>query len=421
MTDSRMLLGWFVNFMPPAWNREWAGPDPRAWTTGDLYLDMARSLERSALDFIMLEDSSVVPESFGGTMKAEFQATTKAPKQDPVALAAAISQVTEHLGIVSTLSTSLYRPDRLAHVLATIDELSSGRAGWNIVTSFEDLAAQNLGLERLWAHDERYARAAELVEQATALWGAGGDTVDRAGATSSILAPTGTLTPVQGDRPLLCQAGGSPSGMDFAAAHADVIVAAPPGLDAMKGYRDGIRARLVEAGRDPDSVKVLYMITPVLGETVAEAEAKAERLYAPTGDNIMRRLVMLSNQSEIDFSAFDLDRPIPDDATTNGAQSILDSMKRQTAGSSLREVLSSGGQSQSIPLVGTPQTVASTMEQAVDEVGGDGFLLFGGGGGLLTRRYLDEVLDGLVPELQRRELAQRGYAPGTFRDRIRAV
>ncbi|GAA4680896.1 NtaA/DmoA family FMN-dependent monooxygenase [Frondihabitans cladoniiphilus] len=423
-----MMLGWFVNFMPTAWNRPWAGSDPRAWTTGEFYLDMARALERASLDFIMLEDSSVVPESYGKSMKAEFQATTKSPKQDPIALAAAISQVTQHLGIVSTMSTSLYPPDRLAHVLATLDELSDGRVGWNIVTSFEDLAAQNVGLPALWQHDERYVRAEEFVTQAEQLWGGGGSLVSAggspivaSGAFGTVSAPQGTLGLVQGDRPLYCQAGGSPTGMDFAAAHADVIVAAPTGVPAMKAYRDGIRERLERAGKDPDSVRVLYMITPVVGETEGDARAKAERLYAPTGDALLRRLVMMSNQTEIDFAEFDLDAPIPADATTNGITSALEAMKKRTAGSSLRAALSEGGQSESLSLIGTPSSIADTMESALEEVGGDGFLLFGGGGGLLSRRYLDEVLDGLVPELQRRGLAQTSYAPGTFRERVVAV
>lgn len=144
-------------------------------------------------------------------------------------------------------------------------------------------------------------------------------------------------------------------------------------------------------------------------------------MYSPDGDNFLRRLVQLSNISEIDFAQYDPDAPIPDDATTNGAQSILDGMKRATKGSSLREAMAGKGESTSLRLVGTPATVADQMEAAMAEVGGDGFLLFHGGGGLITRRFLDEVLDGLVPELQRRGLAQSSYSDGTFGERLAAT
>jgi long-chain alkane monooxygenase len=306
----RMTLGWFVNFMPTAWTGPWAGPQPDSWTDGRFYLDMAQALERSAIDFVMLEDSSMVPENYGGSMEAEFRATTKSPKQDPVQLAAAIAGVTERLGIVTTMSTSLYPPDRLAHIMATLDDLSSGRAGWNIVTSFENMAAQNVGLDELWPHDERYVRAAEYVQAAASLWAGGDAPVGFDGRFFHGTTDSGTAPLPQG-RPLLCQAGGSKAGMDFAASHADIIVAVPGGLPAMKEYRDGIRARLEAAGHDPGSCRVLFMVTPIIGETDAEAQARAERLYAPSGDNLLRRLVMLSNQSEIDFSVFDLDQPIP--------------------------------------------------------------------------------------------------------------
>jgi alkanesulfonate monooxygenase SsuD/methylene tetrahydromethanopterin reductase-like flavin-dependent oxidoreductase (luciferase family) len=409
-----LTLGWFVNYMPTGWNRPWSGGQPAAWQDGQFYIDMARALERSGVDFIMLEDSSVVPENYGGDMVAEFMATVKAPKHDPLPLAAAISQETDRLGIVTTMSTSLYPPERLARLQAGLDELSDGRVGWNIVTSFEDLAARNVGMEKLWEHDERYARAHEYLEVVTRLWS--GSAVDHSGPFTSVAAP-GTPMSRQ-DRPVLCQAGGSPAGMDFAATWADLIVSVPVGIEAMKAYRDGIRSRIAAGGGDPDRCRVLFMVTPILGETDEEAQAKRDRLYSDRTDNFLRRIVQLSNISEIDFSRFDHDAPVPPDATTNGAQSILDTMKRLTAGSSLRAVLGSTGESTSLGLVGTPATVADQMEAAMAEVGGDGFLLFHGGGGLITRHYLSEVLDGLLPELTRRGLVQPTEPGLTFRDRL---
>lgn len=415
-----MTLGWFVNSMPPAWNTPWAGPDALDWASGEFYVDMARALERACLDFVMLEDSSVVPESHGGSAETEFTATTKAPKNDPLPLAGAIAAATRDLGIVTTMSASLYPPAHLARLLATVDHLSGGRAGWNVVTSFEDLAARNVGLDRLWGHDERYDRAQEFVDLVRQLWSSareGAEPVDHAGRYFTARGRLDAVTGPQGS-PVLCQAGGSPRGLDFAAGNAELVVAVPAGLEAMRTYRDAVRGRMEALGRDPDSCRVLFMVTPVVGETDAEARERHRRAYAPDGANLLRKLVMLSNQSEIDFARFDLDRPVPADATTNGAQSLLDALKEKSKDSSLREALAGGGQAESLPLVGTPETIADAMQEAVEVVGGDGFLFFGGGGGLLSRRYLTDVLDGVVPELQRRGLAQTAYAPGTFREKL---
>lgn len=416
-----MTLGWFVNFMPPAWNTPWAGPDVARWANGDFYVEMARALERARLDFIMLEDSSVVPANHGGSARTEFMVTTKAPKNDPLPLAGAIAAATSDLGIVTTMSTSLYPPAHLARLQATLDVLSQGRAGWNVVTSFEEQAAQNVGLESLWEHDERYDRAAEFMDLVRQLWRAAGSgaPVEHAGRYFSASGRFDAPAPPQGS-PVLCQAGGSPRGLDFAADNAEVVVAVPHGLEAMTAYRRAVRERMERFGRDPDSCRILFMVTPVVGETDAEARERRARMWAPTDRNLLRKVVFASNTAEIDFAAFDLDSPVPPDATTNGAQSLLDQLKEKTRGSSLRQAFSEDGLAESLPLVGTPESVVDQMEEAMDVVGGDGFLFFHGGGGLLSRRYLTDVLDGIVPELQRRGLAQTEYAPGTLREKLAA-
>ncbi|PRY10804.1 FMN-dependent oxidoreductase (nitrilotriacetate monooxygenase family) [Kineococcus rhizosphaerae] len=415
----RMALGWFVNFMPPAWRTPWAGTDVADWADGRFYVEVARALERARLDFVVLEDSSVVPQNHGGSARTEFMVTTKAPKNDPLPLAGAIAAATTHLGIVTTMSTSLYPPAHLARLQASLDVLSRGRAGWNVVTSFEEQAAQNVGLDTLWEHDQRYDRADEFVDLTQRLWRStrDGTPVEHAGRFFTATGRFDAPRPPQGS-PVLCQAGGSPRGLDFAARHAEVVVAVPQGVEAMARYRRDLRERRERAGLDPDACRVLFMVTPVVGETDAEARARHERMWAPTDWNLLRKLVFASNTAEIDFARFDLDEPVPADATTNGAQSLLEQLKVRTRGSSLRAAFAQDGLAESLPLVGTPETVADRMQEAMDVVGGDGFLFFHGGGGLLSRRYLTDVLDGIVPELQRRGLAQREYAPGTFRDKL---
>jgi long-chain alkane monooxygenase len=431
----RWRYGWFVNFMPTAWKTPWAQTSPQKWLTGEFYIEMARMLESAGVDFIMLEDSVTVPDTFGGSMDLELTYTTRSPKNDPIPLASAIAAATRHLGVTVTMSTTLYPPWMLARVLASLDHLSRGRIGWNIVTSAEDRAAQNFGLDQIFEHDHRYERAHEYVDLVKQLWGAWEPdalAMDRAegryvdhtkvrhidfdGKWFKSRGPLNTLPMPQG-KPVIAQAGGSPAGRGLAAAEADVIVSAPKGIASMKSYRDDIRQRMEQLGRDPDSCKVLYMITPVVGETMAEAQAKANRMYAEDPDAIMRKLALMSS-AQTDFSQFDLDAPLPDIADERGGHSIVNELRKLGPDKTLRELLSGSSQSESLTLVGTVESIVDQMEEAMDQVGGDGFLFFAGGGGLITRHYLTEILDGLMPELSRRGLARDYYPHQKFRDNL---
>ncbi|MBM9469650.1 NtaA/DmoA family FMN-dependent monooxygenase [Nakamurella leprariae] len=434
MSD-RLRYGWFVNFMPTAWNTPWARTSPGDWVTGDFYVEMGRMLESSGVDFIMLEDSSMVPDTFGGSMELEMKYTSRSPKNDPIPLAAAIGAATEHLGIVVTMSTTLYPPYLLARSMATLDHLTRGRIGWNIVTSAEDRAAQNFGMDEIFEHDHRYERAHEFVDLVKQLWAswepdalvmdaATGTYVDHTkvhpidfqGNYYSSRGPLNTLPMPQG-RPVIAQAGGSNAGRGLAAEHADVIVSSPRGKEGMKAYRDDIRQRMERLGRDPDSCKLLYMITPIIGETVAEAQAKAHRMYHEDPAAIMRKLALMSS-GQVDWAQFDLDQPLPEAADPRGITSIVEDLRRSGPDKTLRELLSGSSQSESLTLVGTPETIADEMEEAMEFVGGDGFLFFAGGGGLITRHYLTEVLDGLMPELKQRGLARDTFEHRMLRDNL---
>jgi alkanesulfonate monooxygenase SsuD/methylene tetrahydromethanopterin reductase-like flavin-dependent oxidoreductase (luciferase family) len=171
----------------------------------------------------------------------------------------------------------------------------------------------------------------------------------------------------------------------------------------MKAYRDDIRARMERLGRDPDSCKVLYMITPIVGETVEEARDKARRRYEVGDDAIMRKLALMSSGGQTDWAQFDLDLPFPDDMPNT---SMISEYRRIDPARTVREHIRGASQSESLTLIGTPQTICDEIEEAMEQVGGDGFLFFAGGGGLITRHYLTEVLDGLMPELTRRGLAR---------------
>ncbi|MBM9469649.1 NtaA/DmoA family FMN-dependent monooxygenase [Nakamurella leprariae] len=432
MTE-RLRYGWFVNFMPTAWNTPWARTSPQDWVTGDFYVEMGRMLESSGVDFIMLEDSVTVPDTFGGSMELEMKWTTRSPKNDPLPLAAAIGAATKKLGVVVTMSTTLYPPYLLARALSTLDHLTRGRVGWNIVTSVEDRAVQNFGMDTIFEHDHRYERAHEFVDLVKQLWAswepdalvmdaATGTYVDHTkvhpidfrGQWFSSRGPLNTLPMPQG-RPIIAQAGMSNAGRDLAAAHADVLVSAPQGIAGMKLYRDDIRERMERLGRDPDTCKVLYMITPIIGETVADAQAKWRRMYTETDDAVQRKLALMSSGGRIDWAKYDLDQPFPPDVDETSA---IAEYRRIAPERTVREHIGGASQSESLTLVGTPETIADEMEEAMESVGGDGFLFFAGGGGLITRRYLTEVLDGLMPELKKRGLARDTPEHTLFKDNL---
>lgn len=382
----------------------------------------------------MLEDSTALTDIYGGTFESELKWTPRAPKHDPMALASRLAYETDNIGIVVTASTSFYPPFLLTRLLSTLDHLSRGRMGWNIVTSTGDRAAQNFGQDTLPGHDARYEVAEEFVDVANALWGSwDGDaashlepgvesyvdhtkvrTVDHDGRHFKVRGPLNTLPSPQG-KPVICQAGASEAGIELASRVADIVVSAPKGREAMRAYRNKIRARAEEFGRNPDDVKVLYMVTPILGDTEDDARRAAERYYEPTDAAIARRLIMLSG--DIDFSQFDVDRPIPDGLHTEASTSILDNLRTWAAGRTIRETVAAE-RTESLRLVGTPESVADEMESVIDDVGGDGFLFFGGGGGVLNRRYVDDVCDGLMPVLARRGLAGTGYRGTTLRDHL---
>lgn len=424
-------LAWFCNFVADDWLGPW-GSGGTPWT-GDFYVDMAKQLERACFDYMILEDKLHVSDAYGGSMAADLKHGI-VPKHDPAPLATLLAGATSRLGVVATLSTSFYPPFLLARLCATIDHLSKGRFGWNIVTSAEDRAAQNFGLDKLYEHDLRYDMADEYLDLVHQLWGSWEpDAVVRDRATGTYVdgskvhtvdfegrfyksrGPLNTLPPPQG-RPVLCQAGASPKGRAFAAKYADTIISPYQDPALMKAYRDDIRQRVEAAGRKPDDVKVLFLASPVVGETEAEArERQARWLSAPLF--VEYTLAELASITEIDFAAYDLDEPLPE-VTTNGERGTLEAFLGKAKGKTvtLRE-LAHGGLTEASTLVGTPDQVAEKMGEMMDAVGGDGFLVTSPTM-RLDRRYICEIVDGLVPALQRAGLARSSYTYEGFRDNL---
>jgi FMN-dependent oxidoreductase (nitrilotriacetate monooxygenase family) len=437
VSPSPFHLAWFTPFKVPAWKSPWARDTAFSWLDGSYYVDMARSLERAGFDFMMFEDSTLVSDTYGGSTENDLKHALHSPKGDPVPLLATIAAATTDIGLIATMSTSFYPPFIVARVMATLDHLSKGRVGWNIVTSSEDLAAANYGSAPLLQHDERYVMAEEFVTVAKALWDSwepGAIIADREtgyyadhtkvhpihhhGKYFDVRGPLNLPAGPQG-HPVLCQAGGSPKGRDFAAKHANIILSAPFGVDGMKAYRDDVRERAVAHGRQADDVKVMYIIQPVIGETMADAREIAARRNEMTQDQIETILGIMSITTEIDFKQFDLDAPLPDDAQTNGHASSLEAFRKKADGRTLREALM-GAQTEAVPLIGTPDSVADEMGALMETVGGDGFLIRGEPVRTHSRRYIDEIASGLAPALTARGLLRSSYGESTLKANLAA-
>jgi len=433
MAANRFHLAWFCNFVADEWNGTW-GSGGMPWD-GKFYIEMAEHLERACFDYMILEDKCHVSDVYGGSMEMELKHGV-APKHDPAPLATLLAYTTSRLGIVPTMSTSFYPPWLLARLSSTIDHIAHGRFGWNIVTSAEDKAAQNFGMDKLYEHDLRYDMANEYLELVTQLWdswepdavvrnhetGVYVDhnkvhTIDFKGQYYASRGPLNTIPSPQG-RPVLCQAGASPKGRAFAAKYADTIIAPFQPVASMKAYRDDIRARLEDSGRKPDDCKVLFLASPIVGDTEAEAREKQAR-WMTDPNFIEYMLAEISSITEIDFSVFDLDQPVSE-LTTNGERGALEGFLGQDRTKTLRELASQGfstGADHRSPLVGTPDQVADSMGEIMEEVGGDGFLITSPVM-RLNRRYIVEITDGLVPALQKRGLVRTSYTFEHFRDNL---
>jgi FMN-dependent oxidoreductase (nitrilotriacetate monooxygenase family) len=431
-------LAWFLQgSSAQAWGEPWTGHIGTTWQRPELFLDMARALERACFDYILIEDSSHVGESFGGSREIYLKNGIFVPKLDPSVLASLMTQVTSRIGIVPTFGTYAYHPYLLARLVATLDQVSAGRIGWNAVTGSSNVGGMNLGWsDGLPEHDTRYDMADEYMEAVRGLWDSWEPGAVIADRKSGVLVDHtkvhgvnfqgkyfGTRGPLNSGpapqgRPVIAQAGGSPRGRRFAATHADTIVATAKGIDAMRAYRDDVHKHLIVQGRRPEQCKVLFLVNPILGETMEEAQQRKCKRAAIAIEKIPQRLAQLGNISNIDFGRFDLDKPLPDDVTASGNTTALAQFRAMAAGRSIRETMVTlNAVDLSVELVGTPDAVAARMGEVMHDVGGDGFLFTMPN---VNRRTLAEIEDGLVPALQDRGLMRTAYEHKQLRDNLLA-
>jgi long-chain alkane monooxygenase len=430
MAKPHFHLAWFLSqgFGPKTWRGMWPGTDVDRWMMPDLFQDLARGLDRACFDYVIIEDSSMVPYTYQGSHDTYLQYAASTPKLDPAALVPYLAQVTKHVGLIPTLSVTEYPPFLMARLVNTLDHLTEGRVGWNCVTSSNDGAAQNYGHLQQPPHDKRYDLADEFTDLVTKLWDAWEPDAVVLDREAPMFADGKKVHPVYHEgkyfrcrgplnaprspqgRPPICQAGGSPRGQVFAAKWADTIITDAGSVEGMKAYRANVRKNAVAAGRDPDSVKVLFLAYPLVDTTMEAAQERRRLMRADADRHLSAQLSTMSRLTNIDFSRFDPDEPLPE-LFTNGHQSSL----AKWIGKTPREVAVSQSAKMGIDFTGTSDHVAGMMQEIMEEVGGDGFLFFNG---TFDRRYLMEVFDGLVPELQRRGLTRKAYAHKHFRDNL---
>ncbi|WP_410604138.1 LLM class flavin-dependent oxidoreductase [Amycolatopsis sp. lyj-90] len=402
----------------------WRHPstDPRRAATLKHYVDIARTAERGKLDSLFLADGVALWGNVRYNSHTLFE---------PLTLLSALAGATEHVGLIATASTTYNEPYHLARKFASLDHLSGGRAGWNIVTSAGEDEARNFNRDARPAHALRYERATEFVEVARKLWdswdddaaridketGVYADTdlihpIDHNGPHFQVRGPLNIPRPVQG-HPLLVQAGSSETGKEYAARFAEAVFTAQQTFAEGKAFYDDVKGRLAKYGRSPEEIKILPGISPILGRTEAEAKQREAELNALITPAYGVR--QLSNMLDHDLTPYPLDGPLPDVGTfTEGAQSRFELVtglaRRENL--TIRQLIErlAGGRGHRV-FAGTATQVADQLEHWFTEGAADGFnvmppTLPGG---------LEDFVDLVVPELQRRGLFRTEYTATTLR------
>ncbi|HML13464.1 MAG TPA: LLM class flavin-dependent oxidoreductase [Xanthobacteraceae bacterium] len=431
MTSSRQLhLG---AFMRPASIHTGAWRYPGAWP--DMNFNLAhlkhsiQALERAKFDAFFMADHMAVLNMPLDALKRSHTVTSF----EPFTLLSALSQVTERIGLVATGSTTFDAPYHIARRFASLDHLSGGRAGWNVVTTSNPDAALNFGLEDHMEHGERYRRAREFYDVVTGLWDSWADdafirdvehgifsdptkmhVLDHKGKHLSVRGPLNIARPVQG-WPVIVQAGASEAGRQLAAETAEAVFTAQSNLAAGRQFYADVKGRMKELGRSGEHMKILPACFVVVGDTVEEARAKRAKLDSLV--DYANAIGSLSIALGHDASKFDPDGPLPDNipesnASKSGRQRAIDLARSENL--TVRQLAQRLGGYAGLAMVGTPKTIADEMEEWLFAEGCDGFTVMfpylpGG---------LDDFVERVVPELQGRGLYRRDYEGTTLREHL---
>ncbi len=391
---------------------------------------LAQTAERGKVDMLFLADHSAV--KFTDKLALEQSVNTSF---EPFTLLAALSTVTEHIGLVGTVSTTYNEPFHVARRFASLDHLSNGRAAWNVVTSYQEEEARNFNLEKQLLHATRYQRAEEFVDVVKKLWDSWEDDalvfdkesakfadsskmheVNHKGEWFSVAGPLNISRPIQG-HPVVVEAGASEAGMELAARTAEVVFTAWQTLEEAQEFYSDLKGRMVKYGRSPEELKIMPGIYPVIGKTVEEAEANQKIL-----NNLIPEeagVALLSRMTGFDLSGYDVDGPFPNvtvenvNAGKSRFQLLKDKADRE--GLTIRQLYQQiAGARGHREIKGTPEQIADQMQEWFENGAADGFNVmppyFPGG--------LDDFVDLVIPILQKRGLFRVEYTGKTLRENL---
>ena len=413
----------------------WTHPRDRSdrYRTLEHWIELAKLLERGLFDGMFVADVLGIYDVYGGSPDAALRHAVQVPANDPLLIVPAMAAVTEHLGFGVTFSLTYEHPYPFARRMSTLDHLTAGRVGWNIVTGYLDSAARNLGLPKQIAHDERYDLAEEYLEVVYKLWeyswedGAvirdksNGVFTDPAkvhpiahkGANFDV-AGIHLCEPSPQRTPVLYQAGTSSRGQSFAGRHAECAFMSAPSKSILKRSVDELRAALVVAGRRANDALIYGQMLIITGATESAAQAKFAEYRGHI--DVEAALALLSGWTGVDFSQIDPDATIEYIENDAGRTALASFSKadpnRKWTVREAAQFVGLGGRGPVI--VGSPQQVADELETWIDETGIDGFnLAFA-----VMPETFSDVVDLIVPELQRRGRYRLSYPPGTLREKL---
>lgn len=412
----------------------WAHPRDQSKRYTDLsyWMDYARRLEAGLFDGIFFADVLGVNDVFGGSNAAALRGAVQVPVNDPMLLIPAMAAVTQHLAFGVTANLTYEPPFLFARRMSTLDHLTGGRIGWNIVTGYLDSAAKAIGLDGQAAHDDRYDLADEYMEVAYKLWeGSWEDDSVLADCNNHRYADPAKVHKVKHKgpqysidaihlcepspqrTPVLYQAGSSTRGRQFAATHAECVFVNGQKIEGVKAIIDDIRSRAVGYGRQPDDIRIFMGATIVTGRTDKEAQDKFEDYRSYVSSEAA--LVHAAGSMGIDFDKYDLDEPI-ETGRSAAIVSNIEAMTR-TAGPQwtkrkLLEQMVLG--SRQPPMIGSAERIADELARWVAEAGVDGFNL----SRTVVPECFDDIIELVIPILQERGLYKTSYFDGPLRRKL---
>jgi FMN-dependent oxidoreductase (nitrilotriacetate monooxygenase family) len=411
----------------------WRHPRDRSDRYVDLeyWTELARLLERGKFDGLFLADVLGPYDVYQGKADAAIRQGIQTPVNDPLLLVSAMAHVTEHLGFGVTCALTYEHPYSFARRASTLDHLTKGRFGWNVVSGYLESAARNFGLDQQTAHDDRYELAEEYLQVCYKLWEQSWDldAVKRDRRKGIFADPaqvhgighSGQYFKIPGFHlsepspqrtPVLYQAGASRRGKEFAARHAECVFVSAPSAAIVRGYVQELRSRARQFGRGP--ILIFAMCTVIVASTDAEAAAKLDE-YRSCID-YEGALVLMSGWTGVDLSAYRPDQELRA-MKTNANQSALESFtisdpSRRWTIREIAEFVGIGGRGP--VMVGSPTTVADELQQWLKETEIDGFNL----AYVVMPETFENIVDLLIPELQRRGVYKKDYRPGTLREKL---